>query len=426
VSKVYPKHRSVIIAIPVDKALLVLEEVGQQKIKNVLIYSAGFKEMGQEGTANENRLLEISQRYDLNIMGPNCLGFLNNEIKLNATFGQAPSQNGNLKILSQSGAIATSFFDWAANHSLGINQFISLGNKSWTSFLEFGRTTTTGRTKRRRIIKSVSGWHVFESIADGQELLKIAKNSSNPIFLLKPGKSPEAASAMKSHTGSLAGADDILDTALKEANIIRANTLEEFFNLAKALSWENAPIGPNVAIISNAGGPGVISADAIANSNLKLANLSPETVQILSEKLPRSASLHNPIDVLGDALSDRFGGAIDAVLKEDDVHALIVLLTPQIMTQIKETAQIIGEKSKEYQKPIYCSFIGGSQVGEGEKVLNQFKIPNFNFPENAIRTLSQVYNWSTDKPLESIPFTPRSFSEVGQLYLSSQDCSNPA
>lgn len=409
-----------IIAIPVDKALLALEELGQQKIKNILIFSAGFKEMGEEGIANENKLLEIAEKYQLNIIGPNCLGFLNNNVNLNATFGEAPEQNGNLKILSQSGAIATSFFDWAQNHSLGLDQFITLGNKSVLNenhFLEFWLNQNDKSQSQEGFSAFQPIGMYLESISDGQEFLRIVKKNTDPIFILKPGKSPEAANAMKSHTGSLAGADDVLNQALNEANIIRANTLEDFFDLARALSWENAPSGPNVAIISNAGGPGVISADAVANSSLKLATISQKTIDLLARTLPRSASLHNPIDVLGDALSDRFGNALEAVLSESEVDAVIVILTPQIMTQIKETAQIIGEKSKIYPKPVYCSFIGGSQVGEGEKVLNDLKIPNFNFPENAIKIMSKVYSWSNNRHAPNVAQP----SEVGSALDSEID-----
>lgn len=390
-----------IIAIPAEPALSVLEEIGQKGIKNVLIFSAGFKEMPGAGEENENKLQELAKKYSLNILGPNCLGFVNNSVSLNATFGKAPSLRGNIKILSQSGAIATSLFDWSQNHSLGIDQFITLGNKSILNenhFLE----QWSNQEETENVAEGLSSLHpigmYLESISDGKKLLEIAKTIKEPIFVLKPGKSPEAASAMKSHTGSLAGADDVLNAALTESNIIRAETLEEFFNLAKALSWENIPAGPNIAIISNAGGPGVISADAVSSTNLKLATLNEDAQKLLAEKLPRSASLHNPVDVLGDALSDRFGAALEVTLKQDDVHAVLVILTPQIMTQIKETAQIIGEKSNVYKKPIYCSFIGGSQVLEGERILNDLKIPNFNFPESAIKTLSLVYTWQKNKP----------------------------
>ena len=232
----------------------------------------------------------------------------------------------------------------------------------------------------------------LESIVNGAEFLKLTSQISetNPVFIIKPGKTKAAASAMMSHTGAMAGEDDVLEAALKQAGVIRCETLEDFFDFARALAWENAPLGPGVAVVSNAGGPAVISADAVIKEGLELVEFSDQTKNDLLKILPASASIINPVDVLGDALAERVATAAEIVLKESSVHSLLVILTPQIMTQISKTAQLIGGLSKKYKKPIFCSFIGGQLVAKGEKILNDYKIPSFRFPERAIAAMAAL------------------------------------
>jgi acetyltransferase len=239
----------------------------------------------------------------------------------------------------------------------------------------------------------------LESISDGEEFVRLCRKLvvSHPLFVLKPGKSSEAKKAMQSHTGAIAGEDAVLETALSHAGVIRCEGMEDFFDLTKAFSWEDAPKGPRVAVVSNAGGPAVISADLIASYGLSMAKLSKETQDKLDDVLPRSASLKNPVDVLGDALADRYESALHAVLAEENVDGLIVILTPQVMTQIEETAKVIGSLSRQYRKPILCAFIGGSRISAGERLLNGFKIPVFRFPERAIYAFSKMWQWMETK-----------------------------
>lgn len=387
-----------ILAIPAEKVLEILPQIGDRGIKNLLIFSAGFKEAGEQGILLEKKLLDLAGYYQFNILGPNCLGFVNNQIDLNATFAKTPATRGNLSLISQSGAIATSFFDWCDTSGLGFDFFATIGNKTILNenhFLEYFSQADTFQETGLSKLKPIGLY--LESIASGTELIKIAKQISltQPIFILKPGKSDAAANAMQSHTGSLAGSDKVFAAALKESGIIRSETMQDFFNLSKALSWENIPKTNKIAIISNAGGPGVISADAVSDSGLELANLSEKTNKTLSECLPRMAGLHNPIDVLGDALADRFSIALEAILLEENVSAAIVILTPQLMTEIEKTAQVISILSAKYQKPIYCSFIGGIEANRGQIMLNTAKIPNFAYPEDAIRTMSLAFSWQS-------------------------------
>ena len=392
-----------VIAIPAFKNPEVLIEIGEKGIENVVCIAAGFKESGEEGKKLEEKLLEIANKYEINLLGPNCLGFVNNLCPINATFGEPVNQTGNLRFITQSGAIAASIFDWCNFVELGFSEFVTLGNKTVVNendVLNYFQHLSSGRRENFEGLSKLEPIGLYlESITDGINFLKIAKeiSSKNPIFILKPGKTKAAKKAMQSHTGAMAGEDIVLEEALKEAGIIRCETLEDFFDLSKAFSLENIPGGNNVAVISNAGGPAVISADAISISGLKLAEFDEKTAKNLLEILPRSASILNPVDVLGDALAERFIKAAEIILQGNNIDALIVILTPQIMTQIKITAYGLGGLSKKYQKPIFCSFLGGTKIGEGEKILNDLKIPVFRFPERAIYVLGKMWQWKNNQ-----------------------------
>jgi len=395
-----------VFAVPSVVTLGVLEEIGKKGIKNAVIFTAGFKEIGKEGEMLQKHLEETADKFKINLLGPNCLGFANNDLPINVTFGQVIKEVGNLRIISQSGAIAASLFDWCQTTKLGYSEFVTVGNKAVINendVLKYwsGQPVPLIRDSRLSQVSPIGLY--LESIADGLEFVKIAKEISKttPIFALKPGKSKAAVAAMHSHTGAIAGEDNVLDVAFKQAGIIRCPELSQFFDVARAFAWENAPKGPRVAIVSNAGGPAVLSTDSIAKAGLQMAQFSNETQKKLSAFLPRMASFLNPVDILGDAHADRFGQALEAVLQEPTVDAAIVILTPQLMTQIEKTADIIGKLSARYSQPILCSFIGGSLASVGEKKLNEYKIPSFAFPEMAINTLSLMRQWQSWRDQES-------------------------
>jgi len=406
--KTYPDMASLpeipeltVISLPASQAVEMLTQVGEKGGKNVIVLSAGFRETGQVGADLEKKLTEIAGKYDLRLLGPNCLGFVNNLAPINATFGEPVNQVGNLRFVSQSGAIAAGLFDWCNYVGLGLSEFITLGNKAVLNendileyFLLQDQNTLADHHEAGLSSLSPIGLYL-ESLMAGKEFLRLASEitKKNPIFLIKPGKTQAAVKAMQSHTGAIAGEDDVLEAVLKHAGVIRCQSLEDFFDFARAFAWEDLPKGPKVAIVSNAGGPAVISADAVVSEGLELAEFDQATKEKLMSALPRSSSIVNPVDVLGDALADRFQQAIEAVLQTENVHALVVILTPQIMTQISQTAEIIGSLSKKYQKPIFCSFIGGKLVSEGEKKLNEFKIPSFRYPERAILALATMWKF---------------------------------
>ncbi len=404
----------VVIAIPAKLVINVLEECGLLGVKNVVIFSAGFKEVGKEGELLEKKLIEVAVHFDINILGPNCLGFASTDPSLNITFGQVVTNPGNLKFISQSGALAASLFDWCQSTGLGFNDLVTIGNKSVINENDILEHWLPELTLPDASLKPVALY--LESIANGQDFIKIIKQITpfSPVFMLKPGKSPSSVAAMRSHTGSIAGEDKVLAAALSEAGIIRCQELGEFFDLAQAFSWTNVPSGPGVAIISNAGGPAVLTTDTISGLGLEMATLSSQTRQKLQESLPRMASIINPVDVLGDALAQRFGQALEIVLRENTVNSVLVLLTPQLMTQVEKTAEIIGSLSKKYPKPVICSFIGGSSTATGQEILYRSQIPNYPYPERAVKVIASMWHWQKWRQSQ-IPFISSKINLINKL-----------
>lgn len=391
-----------IVVIPAEFVVEAVREIGQKGTQAVVVISAGFKESGREGAVREAELQAVANEFGIALLGPNCLGFVNTKKKLNATFGQVNLEKGNMHFISQSGAIASSIFDWATHRNLGFKDFVTLGNKTILNendFLQYwwaeSETKTASKTKQFNESTYTPIGMYLESLSDGAAFIEYAKRvaETNPLFVLKPGKSQAAQKAMQSHTGSIAGDDAVLTQALDQAGVIRAESLEEMFDLSVAFSWSQVPDGKRVAILSNAGGPAVVSSDAVDAAGLEMASLSKNTKELLTTHLPRAASILNPVDVLGDALSDRYEKALRLLLEEDTVDAIVVILTPQVMTEIEKTAQVVGRLSQRYQKPIFCSFMGGHLISKGEEILSKYKIPFFNYPERAIQTLGKMWWW---------------------------------
>ncbi len=391
-----------IMATPAMVSIGLIEEIALKGTKNILMFAAGFKEVGGEGVKLEEKLIELAKKFQLNILGPNCLGFVNYSAHLNATFGSVPRESGNIRFASQSGALATGLFDWAAATGIGFKEFVTLGNKAdinENDILEYWLQEEAKTKYKPPKNGGLSPYQpigmYLESVVAGEGFIKKAKSLSrkNPIVILKPGKSVAARSAMQSHTGAMAGDDDIFEAAVEKIGAIRAEGLEDLFDLLRAFSWEIAPRGNRIAIISNAGGPAVISADLVVSEGLELAKLSQRTKNILCKHLPRAAAVHNPVDVLGDASAKIYESALGAVLSESKVDGVIIILTPQMMTEIEETAEVIVRLSRKHQKPILCSFIGGALISQGEYVLNKARIPSFRFPERATRAFGAMWKW---------------------------------
>jgi acetate---CoA ligase (ADP-forming) len=379
-----------IIAIPAKCVLDVLVALGEKKIKNVIVLTAGCKETNKEGILLEEKLVEIAKKYQLNLLGPNCLGCVNNTCPVNVTFSKSVTIPGDFCFISQSGAIASSLFDYCESTGIGLSEVFSIGNKAVLGENDILEYLLAKKTKTIRPI----GLYL-ESISDGKAFVEIATKVSlhHPLFLLKPGRTTAAKQAMQSHTGSIAGEDAVLSIALQQSGITRCDTLEDFFDYLQAFTWGKIPQGKRIAVVTNAGGPGVITSDAIIENGLTLATFDTDTLLKMKAFLPPCASVKNPIDVLGDAQPERFEQIIEIVLQSLEVDVVLILLTPQMMTRVDETAEIIGRLTASYDKPVFCSFIGGAKIDEGEKILHKEHVVNFRYPERAVKVIADMWNW---------------------------------
>ncbi len=384
-----------IIVVPAIIVPKVVEECGQKGCKNIVIISAGFKESGKEGEKLEEEIKELAKKYKLVILGPNCLGYIATNQSVNASFAATYPKKGNVAFLSQSGALGTAILDMAEAQNFGLSYFVSLGNKAGISELEL--LDYFAEDKKTKVILMY-----LESITDGLKFIETAKKitKKKPIIVLKSGKTSEGSRAVSSHTGSLAGMSASYSAAFKQAGIIEAEDLIDFFELAKAFSYQNLPQGDKVAIITNAGGPGIMITDWLIKYGLKLAQLSNKTKNSLFKLLPPASNIHNPVDLLGDALADRYQSALDLIIQDKNVDSIIVALTPQKMTQIKETAEIIGKISRQYNKPIILCFMGEKKIIDNYEIFSKYSLPQFNYPLAAVRALSimrRQYLWQQEK-----------------------------
>ncbi len=406
------------ISDPVDLAIIVfpsavchlaLEQCGQKGIKGAVIISAGFKEVGEKGLERENKLKQIAEKYDISIIGPNCLGIINTDplVNLNASFARKMPEQGNIGFLSQSGALCTAVLDYALAKHIGFSKFISFGNKADIS--EIDLIYYLMEDEKTKVILLY-----LEEVTDGRALMQAARDvtrlSGKPVLLLKAGRTEAGASAAASHTGSLAGDDEIFDAAFKQAGIIRCGNIEEMFNIAIAFAYQPAPKSNRVAIITNAGGPGVLTTDAAIHDGLLLARFSEETTKEFKKYLPANANIKNPVDVVGDARADRYNIAMNGAFKEDDVDAVFVILTPQSMTDIETIAREVVKVSKQYSKPIYASFMGEADVAVGVDILLRNKIPHYILPESMCRSFSRVWRFYRD--LDKDLHQPRFFADI--------------
>ena len=386
-----------VIVIPAKFISKVLEECSEKNIKYAIVISAGFKETGVKGAKREKRLIERARSHGIRILGPNCLGMIDAACPINASFSANMPSKGKISFISQSGALLTSVLDWAKASKIGFSKVISLGNKADIS--ENDLFETWKDDPNTDVITAY-----LEGVAKGSEFIRISSKvtKKKPIIVIKSGNTDAGARAVSSHTGTLAGSAKAYDAAFKQSGIIRADTIKELFDYAKTFSYQPLPKGKKVAIITNAGGPGIMATDACENNGIQLASFSRETIDKLKSFLPEAANLYNPVDVLGDALSDRYKKALEVVIQDNNVDAVVVLLTPQAMTEDLETARAIFDvmdKSKK-QIPVTTSFMGGDEVKKGIDYLTKKKIPNFDIPESAVSTLKVMmdYNeWRAEK-----------------------------
>lgn len=396
----------VVIIVPNTKVASVLEECGQKKITSVIIISAGFKEASAQGAELEKEIGEIAKKYNIKIVGPNCLGLINPYHNLDASFSANIALKGKIAFMSQSGALCTAILDIAEDKKIGFSKFVSLGNKLNLDEVDFLKDWS--KDSQTDVILCY-----LEGIKRGTEFIKEATKISlkKPIIIVKSGITSSGAKAASSHTGTLTGSDQSYETAFRQCGIIRANSFDELFDYATGFNMQNIPKGKQIAIITNAGGPGIMATDACEKAGLKIASFNKETVQTLQKHLPPSANFYNPVDVLGDAKSNLYQIAIKTVLNDPNVHMLLVLLTPQAMTDIEEIAKTIVEISKTFSKPIFTCFMGGKRVRPVLEILQKGNIPNYGSPERAVKVIIAMDNYKNwINKTNSNPIFPPTFS----------------
>ncbi len=399
VSSIPDKIDLVIIATPAATVPGLVEDCGKVGVSGIVIVSAGFKEVGAEGKKLYDQILENAKKYDIRIMGPNCLGFIKPSLHLNASFAGKMPLPGKIAFISQSGALCTSVLDWAIKQNVGFSHFVSIGEMADIGFDDLIDYFGTDPETNSILI-------YMESLTNARRFLSAARAFSRmkPIIVLKAGKTLGGAKAALSHTGSLAGDDRVFDAAFKRAGVIRVNEIGELFDNAKTLSMQRLPHGNKLAIVTNAGGPGVIATDYLLTNNGQLATLSEETIKKLNECLPPAWSGSNPIDVLGDAPPKRYKDAVSLCIGDEGVDATLVILTPQGVTDSTGVAKEIVTLPRS--KTMLASWMGEDAVREGRELLEKGNVPVYRTPEDAEKCFMAMYQYS--KNLELLYETPAS------------------
>jgi acetyl coenzyme A synthetase (ADP forming)-like protein len=382
----------VIISVPAQAVPAVMQQCAQVGTKAVIIITSGFKEVGKEGKELEERVVQIAKQGRIRVIGPNCLGVIVPANKLNASFGGELPAEGAIGYLSQSGALMAAILDMANAGGIGFSKLVSIGNKADINELDVIKALAVDDETR-----VIAGY--LESIVDGNAFVREAEQISQrkPILLMKAGGTSAGAKAASSHTGSLAGSDVAYECVFERAGIIRCNSIKQQFDYAQAFANQPLPAGLRVVVITNAGGAGIMAADAIEQQGLSFAKLSDETAKELANKLPASANINNPVDILGDALADRYEFVLDAVLDDDGVDVVLVLLTPQAMTEPASTAEVMVRiTGKKPAKPVLACFLGAGKIAEAAKILRKGKIPLYDETEKAvstIKTMTEYLRW---------------------------------
>lgn len=380
-----------IIATPAKTVPEIVEHCGAAGIVSIIIISAGFKEVGAEGKALEDRILRVKERYNLRIIGPNCFGIIRPSMRLNATYADKMPKPGSVAFISQSGALGAAILDWAIHENIGFSNFVSVGSMIDVDFGDLIDYFGTD-PKTRSILMYIEG------ITKAREFMSASKHfaRTKPIIVVKAGKFSESARAASSHTGALTGEDMVYDAAFKRAGIVRVDEISDLFNSAEVLGMQPLPRGPNLAIITNAGGPGVMATDAIIAIGGKLAELSPKTMTTLNDILPHYWSRGNPVDIIGDAKPDRYKSVVETCLNDQNVDGLLIIYSPQAVADPAEIAKSIVElcKSRKYcNKTILTSFMGHEKVEEANRIFNENNIPTYSTPEQAVKTYMYMYQY---------------------------------
>ncbi|AQL44393.1 acetyl-CoA synthetase [Halorientalis sp. IM1011] len=374
-----------VVVVPAAIAVDVVEGCGEAGVENVVVITAGFSEAGSDGASRERRLRDVAEQYDLNVVGPNSLGIMSTAVNMNATFGPENARPGSISFMSQSGAFVTAVLDWANDNDVGFRDIVSLGNKTVLDERNF--VAEWGDDPETDVILAY-----LEGIENGSEFIQTAREvtQNTPILMVKSGRTEAGASAAASHTGTMAGSERAYEAGLEQAGVLRVETVQELFDYAGILAGQPLPESDGVAIVTNAGGPGVMTTDAIGDADLDLASFADDTIDSLTEALPDGANVYNPIDVIGDADVERFREAIRITLADPNVGAAIVLACPTATLTFEDLAEATVELQAEYGTPIAASLMGGDSTREAQSILREADIPTYFDPARAVRSLDAL------------------------------------
>ena len=394
--KAYPRITSIpervdlaVIVTPAATVPGIVGECVEAGVRAIIVISAGFKERGPQGEALEKQIMERLSGTGIRLLGPNCLGIMNPISGLNATFAPQMARPGNVAFISQSGALCTAVLDWCQKEMVGFSAFVSVGSMldvGWGDLIDY-----LGNDARTHSIVMY-----MESIGDARKFLSAAREVtlSKPVIVIKAGRTQAAAHAAASHTGSLTGSDEVLEAAFRRCGVLRVNTIGDLFYMAEVLAKQPRPRGPRLAIVTNAGGPGVLAADSVITNGGQLAELSEESMQQLNELLPPYWSRNNPVDILGDALPDKYAKVVNVVVKDTNVDGLVAILCPQGMSEPTQTADRLKGYAQSTGKPVIASWMGGPEMAAGVDILHQAGIPTYPFPDTAAKIFCYMWRYS--------------------------------
>ncbi|MFB6098222.1 MAG: bifunctional acetate--CoA ligase family protein/GNAT family N-acetyltransferase, partial [Salinibacter sp.] len=378
-----------VIATPAPTVPGIVEQCGEAGVQGLIIVSAGFREVGEEGAELEREIKEIARDYDIRIVGPNCLGVMRPPNGLNATFAGSMANEGDVAFVSQSGALLTSILDWSFRENVGFSSFVSIGSMldvDWGDMI----TYLGDDPKTESIVL------YMESIGNARSFLSAARDvaQSNPIIVIKAGRTEAAAEAAASHTGTLTGSDAVLNAAFRRSGVLRVDDINDLFYMAEVLGKQPRPEGRNLTILTNAGGPGVLATDALIGGGGELTPISDDAMDEFNEFLPEAWSHGNPVDILGDADPERYARSLEVASRDEHSDGLLVVLTPQAMTEPTKTAEHLRPYARDNDKPILASWMGGDAVASGEKILNEAGLPTFAYPDTAARVFNHMWQYS--------------------------------
>ncbi|HKL87374.1 MAG TPA: bifunctional acetate--CoA ligase family protein/GNAT family N-acetyltransferase [Salinibacter sp.] len=391
-----------VIATPAPTVPSIVEECGKAGVEGIIIVSAGFREVGEEGAALEREIKEVARKHQIRIVGPNCLGVMRPPNGLNATFAGSMAQEGNVAFVSQSGALLTSILDWSFRENVGFSSFVSIGSMldvDWGDMI----TYLGDDPKTDSIVL------YMESIGNARSFLSAARDvaQSKPIIVIKAGRTEAAAEAAASHTGTLTGSDAVLNAAFRRTGVLRVDDINDLFYMAEVLGKQPRPKGPRLTILTNAGGPGVLATDALISGGGELTPISDDAMEQFDEILPPAWSHGNPVDILGDADPERYAESLEVAAEDENSDGLLVVLTPQAMTEPTKTAEHLRPYARDNQKPILASWMGGDSVSPGENILNEAGLPTFAYPDTAARMFNHMWRYSYSlKALYETPSLP--------------------